>query len=375
MRVVVLLDTFLQVSASLLYDVVCPGRHAQDHVEGQLMRNVRCFACLTLLFLTATPPLHSSRSPTPEHGWVDRSPHQSALVEVNGIKLHYLDWGGQGETLLFLAGLGHNAHIFDDLAPRFTARFHVVAMTRRGFGLSDKPESGYDIETRVSDVLGFLDALHIERVILVGHSIAGDELTAFAAAHPDRVESLIYLDAAYDHSPLAAAVKDGHIDMNHPPGVAVVPKEALVSVDAYLSYFHQIFSREWSDALEASLMDGIEIHPDGTVTRRTSEDIYRAMLKGSWFVPLDYTRVKPPTLSLYEDPSIIVDPNARTGTAQEIDRNIALIQKSGPQIMTAEVQGAGHYLFIDHLGQVVNEMNNFLGKNHERRASSAGIGH
>ncbi len=46
-------------------------------------------------------------------------------------------------------------------------------MTRRGFGLSDKPESGYDVESRVADVLALLDALKVKRVILVGHSIAG----------------------------------------------------------------------------------------------------------------------------------------------------------------------------------------------------------
>lgn len=69
-------------------------------------------------------------------------------------------------------------------------------MTCRWFGLSDKPESGYNAESRVANILALLDALQIKRVILVGHSIAGDELTAFAAAHPDRVDKLIYLDAA-----------------------------------------------------------------------------------------------------------------------------------------------------------------------------------
>jgi len=303
--------------------------------------------------------VRSTHSPTPERAWVDRSPHKSGFVEVNGIRLHYLDWDGQGKTLLFLAGLGHNGHIFDDLAPRFTARFHVVAMTRRGFGLSDKPDSGYDIETRVSDILGFLDALHIGRVILIGHSIAGDELTAFAAMHPDRVESLIYLDAAYDHSELAKALREGYIKelpISHPS----IPEESLVSVDAYLGNLRKTFSREWSNAFEASIRDGMEIHRDGTVTRRTSDDIYRAIQNGSVLAPLDYTSVKPPTLSLYEDPSIVFDATARNATTREIARNIALITKSGPQIVTDEIQGAGHYLFIDHLEQVVKEMNTFF---------------
>ena len=322
------------------------------------MRHALSVGCAALLFLVGTSPLQSFSGPGPRRGWVDQSPHKSAFVESNGVKLHYLDWGGQGKTLVFLAGLGHNAHIFDDLAPRFTARFRVLAMTRRGFGLSDKPASGYDVDTRVADVLGFLNALQLRRVILVGHSIAGDELTAFAASSADRVESLIYLDAAYDRSqePDAQAVREG----KEPPGAPSIPKEALLSVDAYLSYFEKSFSREWSSAFEASLRDGIEIHPDGTVERRTPDSIYRAIRKGSLLASLDYSSVRPRTLSLYEDPSIYDDTQARKELVEEIDRSIALLRRSGPQVEIARLPGAGHYLFIDHLDDVVKKMIAFL---------------
>lgn len=65
---------------------------------------------------------------------MDTSPHKSALVYVNGIHLHYLDWGGSGPALLFLAGVNCNAHQFDGFAPRFTEQFHTLALTRRGCG-------------------------------------------------------------------------------------------------------------------------------------------------------------------------------------------------------------------------------------------------
>jgi hypothetical protein len=152
------------------------------------------------------------------------------------------------------------------------------------------------------------------------------------------------------------------LPVSHP----AIPKEVLVSLDAYLGYFHKIFSREWSDALEVSLRDSIEIHPDGTVTRRTSDDIYPAIQKGSVLASLDYTSVRPPTLSLYEDPSIEVDAKARQGLTEEIDRNMALIKKSGPQILIAQVAGAGHYLFIDHLDDVVKKMSDLLEQNQQR---------
>ena len=125
-------------------------------------------------------------------------PSTEAFVTVNGVRLHYLDWGGNGRPLLFLTSLGSNAHQFDTLAPKFVDRFRVLALTRRGKDPSDRPPSGYDTTTLAEDIRAFLDALHIDRVSLAGYSIAGDEETRFAALFPDRVEKLVYLDAAYD---------------------------------------------------------------------------------------------------------------------------------------------------------------------------------
>ena len=123
-----------------------------------------------------------------------------SFITVNGVKLHYLDWGGNGESVLFLHGMGDTAHRYDDFAPKFTNQFRVLGLTRRGHGESEIPETGYDTATLVEDIRQFLDALKIQRVVLAGHSFAGDELTRFAVVHPDRVIKLIYFDSAYDHS-------------------------------------------------------------------------------------------------------------------------------------------------------------------------------
>jgi pimeloyl-ACP methyl ester carboxylesterase len=126
---------------------------------------------------------------------------KTGFVAANGIKLHYLDWGGRGNTILFLPGFNDTAHVYDQFAPRFIDRFHVIGLTRRGVGQSDKPKDGYDTSTRVEDIRQFLDALHIPKVTLIGHSMAGDELTLFASRYPQRVIKLVYLDAAYDRTP------------------------------------------------------------------------------------------------------------------------------------------------------------------------------
>ena len=60
------------------------------------------------------------------------------FVTLDGIRFHYPDWGGDGDPLLLLAGLGCTAHVFAVLAPHLTERFRVLALTRRGHGLTDQ---------------------------------------------------------------------------------------------------------------------------------------------------------------------------------------------------------------------------------------------
>ncbi len=106
------------------------------------------------------------------------------FATVNGVKLHYLDWGGEGEVLLFLTCLGGTAEDFEPLATPFTGQFHVLGLTRRGQGQSAKPESGYDNTTLVEDIRAFLDNQKIKRATLIGYSLAGNEITQFATLLP-----------------------------------------------------------------------------------------------------------------------------------------------------------------------------------------------
>jgi non-heme chloroperoxidase len=85
----------------------------------------------------------------------DTSGHKVSFVTVEpGVQLEVLDWGGTGQTLVLLTGIGDNAHVFDEFAYQFNDRFHVIGITRRGFGRSSQPAHGYDVKKLV-----YLDAL------------------------------------------------------------------------------------------------------------------------------------------------------------------------------------------------------------------------
>lgn len=68
--------------------------------------------------------------------------YKSSFANVNGIRLHYLDWGRNGPALIFLTGMGSSAYLFSRFAARFSDAFRVLVLTRRGHGDSDYPETG-----------------------------------------------------------------------------------------------------------------------------------------------------------------------------------------------------------------------------------------
>jgi pimeloyl-ACP methyl ester carboxylesterase len=137
---------------------------------------------------------------TKETAWaLDQSPHQVNLVQVDsGVKLEVLDWGGSGRPLVLLAGLGNDGHVFDQFAPKLKTKYHVYAITRRGYGASDTPPptaANYSANRLGDDVIAVLDALHLTHPVLAGHSIAGEELSYIGSRHLERVAGLVYLDA------------------------------------------------------------------------------------------------------------------------------------------------------------------------------------
>src|SRR5206468_8724524 len=141
------------------------------------------------------------RRATPDTAWQDPAAHSVQFVTVDrNVKLEVLDFGGSGRPLVFLAGMGNTAHVFDRFAPKFAATHHVYAITRGGFGDSSVPPDGYGADRLGDDVLAGLDALKLARPVLAGHSVAGQELRSIASRHPERVAGLVYLDAGHPYA-------------------------------------------------------------------------------------------------------------------------------------------------------------------------------
>ena len=119
------------------------------------------------------------------------------FVEIDGLRLSFLEWGIAGRPVLcFLHGGSAHAHWFDLVAPAFADRFHVIALDQRGHGESQWAQPpAYATENFAADLLGVIDALGWRRVALIGHSMGGHNAMSFSAWHPDRVSALVIVDS------------------------------------------------------------------------------------------------------------------------------------------------------------------------------------
>ena len=118
------------------------------------------------------------------------------FVTVGGLRLRYRDWGGEGRPFLALHGAAAHAHWWDPVVSYLTRRFRVLALDWRGHGRSAWPRPpAYESEDFATDLLGVIERLALEDVIVAGHSMGGHNAMAFAAWHPARLARLVVVDA------------------------------------------------------------------------------------------------------------------------------------------------------------------------------------
>jgi non-heme chloroperoxidase len=220
---------------------------------------------------------------------------QLKFIEVAAnVKLELIDWGGNGKPLLFLTGIGNSAHVFDDFAPQFNDNFHVYALTRRGFGASSQPPAGYEIGILAKDILSVIDSLKIDKVILIGHSMGGQEITKFAVAYPERVEKIIYLDAAVNLTK-ANMDKYNFQDPGIYPDMTHADSSSLKGVKQYIQ---RVYGLTYTDAeIKATNV----FSADGKFLKElTPGSVYSAMLNA--VEDPDYFHIKCPALSISKGP-------------------------------------------------------------------------
>jgi pimeloyl-ACP methyl ester carboxylesterase len=287
-----------------------------------------------------------------------------AYVRVNGNRLHYVDWGGTGETLLLIPGLGSSARVFEDIAPLLRRNFRVLALTRRGQGWSDRPDCCYDAKTLGDDVVAFMDLMGLKRVTLAGHSLGGIEVTEVATRHPERIARAIYLDAAQDFgTPIDIALPSPQ------PGEANTRSRKS---------FTNWYARQlgfWSKGLDADFQHSVYTDDQGRfIGGGVDENVGKHLQATLAAYKPDYRPLRMPVLMIYTYPLkpenlYLVDCSAngvalaRTYIGLRQKREIPFfrhLSESVPNIRLIAMPGTDHMLFSQKPREVTAYIREFI---------------
>ncbi len=307
--------------------------------------------------------------PTKETAWRDDQRHTTQLITVDkDVKLEVLDWGGSGRPLVLLTGLGNSAHIFDQFAPKLTA-FHVYGISRRGFGASSSPDSGYTADRLGDDVLAVLNALNLDRPVLAGHSIGGEELSSIGSRHPEKISGLIYLDAGYPYAlydrsrgDLSLDLKDlqSKLEKLEPGKMPQDPKQFIQDLlENSLPMFEKDL-RELQKNIAAAPPPSPSAGPPPRPLFAAAAIIYGEQ---------KYTDIRAPILAIFAlphstTPAVRNDPKK---LAEYEERENAFVGAQAkafetlPKARVVRLPFANHYVFFSNEADVLREMNAFIG--------------
>ena len=286
------------------------------------------------------------------------------------VRLHYLDFGGRGAPVILLSGAGNSAWIYTDFAKELARDHRVYALTRRGHGDSGYPQDGYDLDTLGEDLRLFMEQRGLTRAALIGHSLAGAELTHFATRLPDRVAALIYLDAAYDRSTQMKATESDPISTEPASDADRASKSSFID---YVRRTRPDLARYWTDAVERDLRASIGARPEGGFGWRTTGAIFGQLFSGAAAAPPDYSKIQAPSLAIYsvEDEDYRLPPNASASLKASLDafeegplaawRNESMRQfRQGAKKGSVVEMDAGHHLFLHRPDQTLKLVRTFL---------------
>ena len=189
-----------------------------------------------------------------------------AFVAANGVTLHTLQWGEQGQALVCVHGVTANASSFQALADALSPQHRIIAYDIRGRGDSDKPQTGYSIPIYASDLAALIDALALERPVIVGHSLGALIGLYFAAHYPDRLSKLVLIDAGaplpwkgYDDQPAWLKASISRIGTPFPSFAAFIER---MKAAPYLAPY-------WNEYMDLYFQHDVHTNADGSVVTKT----------------------------------------------------------------------------------------------------------
>lgn len=221
------------------------------------------------------------------------SPVHDELVRVGEINLHYVQWGEQGPPAIFIHGLTANAFCFQAFADALASDHRIIAYDLRGRGASDKPTTGYSVPIHAADLAHLVDALGLDRPIIVGHSLGAMIALYFAANYPEKLSKLVLIDAG------------GPLPTEQPEWLKASIERLGTPIPSFETYLARLkmapfLGPYWNDYADIYIKHDVNHNEDGSVVARTPRTC--VMEEGLNFVearPIEsWPKVRVPTLLL-----------------------------------------------------------------------------
>jgi pimeloyl-ACP methyl ester carboxylesterase len=183
----------------------------------------------------------------------------SKFLTVNGLRLHYLEWGGSdAPPIVCVHGYTSSAEAFNAPSRHFQDRFHILAPDVRGHGESAwSPAGAYQYTDQVGDLVALVDQLGLPPFVLIGTSMGGIIAMTYAVERPDRLRGLVINDIGPDPEPGSQRIT----------GLVGSRPESFASLDDAMSYRRQVSpivaGRSLEDQRELAL-GVLRQRPDGS---------------------------------------------------------------------------------------------------------------
>jgi pimeloyl-ACP methyl ester carboxylesterase len=265
------------------------------------------------------------------------------VITLNGLRVHYLDWGTSGKPpLILLHGIARTAHNFDHLAAHFTDRFHVLAVDMRGHGDSEwHPQEAYLVEDYVSDIEALIDALRLREIVLWGNSTGGRVAQMIAGRRPELVAAAVIEDVGPER-PQAISNRRANRMSEEESG--------WESLDALFERTKKQYPRVADDVLREFVEHGSKQRADGRFVWKRDP----AILKGFVATELWHTiaKIKAPIVYILGGASDIVPAEAQ----RELRATL-------PQSEIITMPGLGHYPSDEEPAQFLEIVDEFLKRN------------
>jgi esterase len=271
-------------------------------------------------------------------GQRDRQP-VDRFLDINGLRIHYVDWGGNEKPLVMVHGLDRVARTFDHLAMRLSPTYRVIALDMRGHGDSSwDPQGRYLVEDHVGDLEGVVQQLGLRDLVLWGNSTGGRVVQVFAGKHPELVSHVISEDVGPE--------RPRQIADNYAKRVQQ-EQAGWASEDELLAQLRKANPRMSLTVLEPYVRYGTKKRADGRIEWKRDPQLVNG------FVATDLWRfvrtIKSPILYMLGSRSNIVPPD----TQEEL-------RKTLPNAQLITIKDVGHYPSDEKPDEVMRIVSQFL---------------